>query len=101
MSISIIWDKEAGVDGYNLYRSPDPMLNGAKINAVMIPQPLTDEVEYIDSTVLNGNVYYYRVTSIVGTSESQFSDSIRVPVGLPMDFTPLQVSIIRIEKRGN
>jgi uncharacterized membrane protein len=46
------------VTGYNLYRSPD-RATWKKINASLIASTL-----YADSTVANGNTYYYAATAV-------------------------------------
>lgn len=48
----------ADVTGYNVYRSPDDS-TWKKINASLVASTLYD-----DSTVSNGNTYYYSVTAV-------------------------------------
>ena len=56
--------------GYNVYRSTSPNGLFVKVN----PGPVLDQTNYRDTTVVNGNTYYYRVR-LVDSSGVESGDS--------------------------
>ena len=64
------------VTGYNVYRSMVSASGYAKIT----PSPL-EGLTYIDATVLDGQVYYYVVTSVDATGdESAYSEDVQMNI---------------------
>jgi fibronectin type 3 domain-containing protein len=58
--VDLSWNSSTSSDvaGYNVYRSPDGN-NWSKINAGLVGSTIYD-----DSTVVNGDTYYYAVTAV-------------------------------------
>ena len=58
--VDLNWNSSTsnGVAGYNVYRSPDGN-NWSKINVSLVGSTIYD-----DSTVVNGDTYYYAVTAV-------------------------------------
>jgi fibronectin type 3 domain-containing protein len=75
--VDLSWDASTSKDiaGYNVYRGP----NGTtwqKINAGLVAATLYD-----DSTVANGNTYYYAVTAVnISGKESSKTPSVKVVI---------------------
>jgi hypothetical protein len=67
------------VTGYNVYRSMTSANGYAKINASPI-----GELDYTDTTVVGGQIYYYVVTSVDSMGdESAFSEDVQANILLP------------------
>jgi hypothetical protein len=84
--VRVTWVKSPseGVTGYNIYRSVDSGAYGAdkKIGSVG-----KDALEYVDTNLVGGVVYYYVVTAIGSDNvESDYSDEISVE---PADYGDL------------
>lgn len=72
--ITISWQNVPIADGYNVYRDIHPSLPGpVKLNA----NPIT-KLSYADTSMTNGVMYYYFVTAVAGTDESDPSDYVDV-----------------------
>jgi fibronectin type 3 domain-containing protein len=58
--VDLSWNSSTSTDvaGYNVYRSPDGN-NWSKINVSLVGSTIYD-----DSTVVNGDTYYYAVTAV-------------------------------------
>jgi hypothetical protein len=78
-SVSLNWDRSStsSVTGYYVYRSSKPSGPYAQMNSTPETSP-----SYSDSTVANGQVYYYVVTA-VDSSEIQSTYSNQVSVTIP------------------
>jgi hypothetical protein len=79
--VNLSWNAnpEENIDGYNIYRSTNPMQEGPPcINAGLV-----DDIAYEDSSLVNGTTYYYRITAINSYAlESGYSDEV---YALPKD----------------
>ena len=73
-SVHLTWAAESGIDGYNVYRSATSGGPYSKIAG-----PLTSP-QYTDYAVNPQQVWYYVVTSLIGTNESNFSSEISATV---------------------
>ncbi|MCB1187371.1 fibronectin type III domain-containing protein [bacterium] len=76
--VSLDWQDVPGASGYNVYRDYDKKFeNQLKLNA----EPL-ESSEYADSFLVNGEMYFYRVTAVAAI-ESAYSGyiSVYVPAG--------------------
>ena len=83
--INLIWDK--GIDGsypvvaYNIYRSTSTTIESAKkINDIPV-----FELQYADTSVINGNTYYYWLQSVDNNYPTGFSR-----LSEPVSFTPFE-----------
>jgi fibronectin type 3 domain-containing protein len=58
--VDLTWNSStsSNIAGYNVYRSPDG-INWSKINLSLVASTLYD-----DSTVVNGDTYFYAVTAV-------------------------------------
>jgi len=73
-SATLMWETVDGADSYNVYRSAtetdsvtgDPLVTGVS------------ETQHTDDTAQNGRVYYYRVTAVTDTVESEGSEAVEV-----------------------
>jgi hypothetical protein len=68
MSIKFKWvDRNAVVDGFRIYRSTSPIVDGA------LPAPLAEVAanvfEYTDTTAARNVLYYYRISAYQGAEE--------------------------------
>lgn len=68
-SVILNWSAIDGVEGYNIYRTLLEGKETEKINSA----PIT-ETTYTDTEVINGTKYYYYVKSVVGDTESVYSN---------------------------
>ncbi len=76
-SVALAWDRSSStVVGYFVYRSSKPSGPYAKVNSA------TDaSTSYSDSTVANGQVYYYVVTAVDSSNiESAYSNQVSVTI---------------------
>jgi bacillopeptidase F len=65
-----------GVNGYNVYRSTTGGAGYAKIT----PSPVGG-LTYTDTTVMDGQIYYYVVTSLDATGdESAYSEDVQMSI---------------------
>ena len=79
-SVTVHWNytpnyKQNGTTGYNIYRSTTVDGTYTKLN-VSVYNPLwsnTVGYNYVDTTAVNGNTYYYKVKTAYGASEGGFS----------------------------
>jgi predicted outer membrane repeat protein len=77
-SVSLGWNLEGGIDGYNIYRGTHSGGPYTKLNAS--PQKGS---AYTDSSVKSGTTYYYVATAIDGGVESGYSDEVVAAVPSP------------------
>ncbi len=90
--VSLSWTAPRGIDasrpaflGYNLYRGPSP---DALSNDPIHGQPLR-EARWVDTGVTNGQRYYYAVTSVFTSGESEFSPVAEgYPYRVALSFNP-------------
>src|SRR5262245_24055178 len=80
-SITLAWDEpEPNLAGYNVYRSYYPgVFTAAPLNGTS----LVVTTSFTDSTVQNGQTYYYAVTAVSATGVESVPSEIRSDVGLP------------------
>lgn len=60
-AVNLSWSVDGSVSSYNIYRSTSPM------NIANLPTPLQTGItqqSYTDSSVVIGNIYYYRIGSV-------------------------------------
>lgn len=67
--VTLTWDAVEGANGYNVYRTLLDGMETEQINS----EPIKN-ASYIDNSVTNGTRYYYYVKSIVGASNSIYSN---------------------------
>jgi subtilisin family serine protease len=83
VSISWMQDDFEMLAGYNLYRSPNPSNNFARLNGAIIP---VSQRTWQDTAVTPGQAYYYKFTVVkTDMSESDFSN---LAAGTPLDTIP-------------
>ena len=70
-NIQVTWNNVSGVTAYRVYRSNSADGNYSFIGSVASPP-------YTDSSLTEGNTYYYKVSSVRGTRESELSSSVSV-----------------------
>lgn len=69
MGLKLTWsDDNIGEDGFNIYRDTSPM--DPQNLPVALGSVGSDVYEFIDTTVVEGNTYYYRVSAVMGAIES-------------------------------
>jgi hypothetical protein len=73
-SVTLTWDADNGVDGYNVYRSAVSGGPYAKI-AGLVTSPT-----YVDRAVNPQQVWYYVVTALSGENESSYSTEVSATV---------------------
>jgi len=76
-SVRLQWEpnREQDLDGYFVYRTPDPGTEFVR----WTPDPVTD-LHYLDTNVLSGATYFYRVTAVsdrraLGSSSPRYVES--------------------------
>ena len=76
-SVALAWDRSSStVVGYFVYRSSTPSGPYAKVNSAA-----DASLSYSDSTVANGQVYYYVVTAVDSSNiESAYSNQVSVTI---------------------
>jgi hypothetical protein len=76
-SVALSWDRSSStVVGYFVYRSSKPSGPYAKVNSAA-----DASLSYSDSTVANGQVYYYVVTAVDSSNlESAYSNQVSVTI---------------------
>jgi hypothetical protein len=76
-SVALAWDRSSStVAGYFVYRSSKPSGPYAKVNSAA-----DANTSYSDSTVANGQVYYYVVTAVDSSNiESAYSNQVSVTI---------------------
>jgi hypothetical protein len=76
-SVALTWDRSSStVMGYFVYRSSKPSGPYAKVNSAA-----DASLSYSDSTVANGQVYYYVVTAVDSSNiESAYSNQVSVTI---------------------
>ncbi len=85
-SVALAWDAVPGAAGYFVYRSPVSGGGYARLNDT----PLGD-ITYMDSTVVNGRLYYYVVTAVDGAgNESERSNEAEALPHLVIGWANLQ-----------
>ena len=72
-SVNVFWNYSSDAVGYNVYRSLAAKGKYHKINSILDPM-----TEYVDSTVVSGQTYYYAATSV--NSNGQESARSKPPV---------------------
>jgi hypothetical protein len=72
-SVNLFWNLSSDAVGYNVYRSLSEKGKYHRINSVLDPM-----TEYIDTTVVSGQTYYYAATSV--NSNGQESARSKPPV---------------------
>jgi len=70
-NIQVTWNNVTGVSAYRVYRSNSADGNYSFIGGVT-------SSSYTDSGLAEGNTYYYKVSSVRGTQESELSGSVSV-----------------------
>lgn len=76
MPIRITWDKETlGVIEYRIYKDTSP-INTASPPAPLAIQSANDAATYIDTAVVDGTTYYYRVSFTAAGAVETFSNEI-------------------------
>lgn len=74
-SVSLKWSNVNGANGYNIYRSESKNGTYVKINT-----PAVTALSYKDTGLDAGKTYYYKVTAVKGSNESQKSGSCFVTI---------------------
>jgi hypothetical protein len=77
-SVSLSWSasSSSGAAGYNVYRST---VNGS--DYVKITMSPVSSLSYVDGTVLDGNTYYYVLTTVNSTGdESEYSNQVQMVI---------------------
>lgn len=75
--ITLNWEADGFIDGFNIYRSTNPM------DTSNLPTPIAtniSEKNYIDSNLAYGTTYYYRIGSIKGSAH-KISDEVLIFAG--------------------
>jgi fibronectin type 3 domain-containing protein len=71
-TVSLSWNASASAAGYNVYRSGTSGAGYSKVNSA-----LDGSLTYSDSTVQNGQTYFYVTTAVDGSgNESAFSSEV-------------------------
>jgi beta propeller repeat protein len=70
--VTLSWNIIEGATGYNIYRSTSPDTGFSKLNIELIT-----EITYTDTSVTNGEAYYYHVKTIKDGLESAPSDEVK------------------------
>ena len=79
-SVTLAWDASSGsIIGYYVYRSSKPSGPYARLNSASTPS-----TSYSDTTVSNGQTYYYVVTA-VNSSNIESTDSNTASASIPAD----------------
>src|SRR3984957_13351573 len=79
-SVALAWDASSGsIVGYYIYRSSKPSGPYARLNSASTPS-----TSYSDTTVANGQTYYYVVTA-VNSSNIESTDSNTASASIPAD----------------
>jgi len=78
-NVTTTWDAVPGAESYNVYRMP---IEGGTIMKVGANLPTTT---HTDVNVQNGTKYYYAVTAVIGTSESQLSNTVAATPSFPVN----------------
>lgn len=75
--VRLSWNGVQGAASYNIYGAA---IDGGAVTKV----GTTTGTEFIDSTVKNGQKYYYAVTAVIGTSEGSFTDMASATPAFPV-----------------
>ncbi|MGO8671232.1 MAG: choice-of-anchor tandem repeat GloVer-containing protein [Capsulimonadaceae bacterium] len=88
-SVYLSWNTEAIATSYNVYRATASGGEGAIPYAANVQSPW-----YADTSVTNGNVYYYQVTAVDQYGESARSPEVSgSPEGFLLSLTPATVTV--------
>ena len=79
-SVTLNWNASgsAGILGYNVYRGGQSGGPYAKVNAGLLANS-----DYLDTSVLAGQTYFYVVTAVSAAAESGFSAEVKAAVPAP------------------
>lgn len=98
MQITLNWtpSTSTGVLGYNIYRS---LTSGGPYQLVAGSNPMTGQPtplnSFVDNTVVNGQTYYYVITTLTADGESLFSTELTVnPAAVGLAPTGLTAVVI-------
>ena len=84
----ITWDAVSGATGYKVYwGTTSGVTTGSNVMS-------TDTTDYGHSGVEPGSTYYYRVASLIGSTESVLSEEVSVTVPLLDDTAPIVTEFI-------
>ncbi|WP_177179245.1 glycine-rich protein [Natrinema salifodinae] len=78
-SVDLSWDAEINADEYRIYRATSTGSSLSDYSQV----GSTTSASYTDTGLINGRSYYYRVTTVGGSSESDPSDEASATTALP------------------
>lgn len=81
--VNLSWDADGNIQSYSVFRSQEPM----DVNNLPIPiaENITNK-SFSDTTIVSGEIYYYRVASIVGEYK-KISAEIEVKTNIPAALT--------------
>jgi PKD repeat protein len=71
--VQIVWTHENDAESYNVYRSTTSGVKTTPANRIA-ENHVTTYATYLDTNVVNGTTYYYKVTKIVGGDEDCVSN---------------------------
>ncbi len=93
--ITLSWTAVSGATSYRVYRG---VASNAQGTTPLSPNPTT--AGFLDNTVTNGTTYFYKVTAIAGTTESQRSNEASATPTGPGPIDPSTIAAFRLLRQS-